>query len=161
MFFPQLSDIWILVEDRKTQWKLFCFSWRGVGTLFKMERVWLSVHYSDYIWKSYTHTHTLTFAGWWTSAQADKNHEMTCTILLLCLEMHIFDNTHLEGLYTPTGDAVAMKHVWVQLLGQWVHNVRTVNHRTIKKRRKEGWKELKLLVRHCTKSERVLGTAWE
>lgn len=22
--------------------------------------------------------------------------------------MHIFNNTHLEGLYTPTGDAVAM-----------------------------------------------------
>lgn len=33
---------------------------------------------------------------------------MTCTILLLCLEMHIFNNRHLEGLYAPTGDAVAM-----------------------------------------------------
>lgn len=63
---PQLSDIWILVEDRKTQWKPFSFSWTGAGTLFKMERVWLIIPLQRLIMKvihTYIHARTHLLAG--------------------------------------------------------------------------------------------------
>lgn len=92
------------------------------------------IHYSDYIRQSLTHIHTRTyiFAGWWTSSQADRDDEMTCTILLLCLEMHIFDNNTFRRPLYSYRRRCRHEHWWVQLLN--VHTLvsaKMINHRRI------------------------------
>lgn len=60
---------WKTLKKKKNTNKscFFPFSWRGRGASLTQY-----TDYSDCIWKTHTHTYTYIFAGWWTSAQADK-----------------------------------------------------------------------------------------
>lgn len=78
------------------------------------------------------------------------------------LEMHIFSNTHLKGLYNSyrSRHRTCMSATTRTVSSQCTHacSANTLNHRTVffffwekPKKKKKAEKELTALVRHCTK----------